>query len=327
MHFDMPDTAQAWYVRTFATLDLEKAAGYAREAFLRDPDDLLICERFENVARLTGHFDDALRAMRKLIDPEDEPVAWFLYQGDLHLLQHQYLEAVGKYTRAVDHSPTRHDAYRRRAVAYLCLENYERAINDCSKAIENAPQDERPWVFYQRASSRWMMGDHEGAAKDYRAFRSEAALRHAYADIRLFLILRDRAHSPRETHVQTDADRIRQEAEEALRAARELAPMASWPRRIIECLARTISPQDLADAVDRMDVEQQCEAFYYAGEACILKHHVTQARNWFEKCVETNLAFDSNKWPPDPMNEYHLAKWRLKSLSGDSSTDGGSGPS
>ena len=60
--------------------------------------------------------------------------------------------------------------------------------------------------------------------------------------------------------------------------------------------------------------ERECEAYYYAGEACLLQSDPVQARAWFEKCVQTGVEFDPDTIFLLPMNEYELAEWRLEAL-------------
>ena len=62
-----------------------------------------------------------------------------------------------------------------------------------------------------------------------------------------------------------------------------------------------------------------CEAYYYAGELCLLDGRRDEARAFFEHCVETGLAFDPDTSIATPMNEFELAQWRLRTLFADPS--------
>ena len=153
--------------------------------------------------------------------------------------------------------------------------------------------------------SLWV-GRAEEALEDYRQARIRVGWP-LYYDARAFLILRELGR-PRE-------------AEELLNAARRDVK-DDWLAQIFSCLAGELTPGKLvADAVSRDNLEQLCEAYYYAGEACLLSERPAEAREWFEQCVRTGLVFD-----PDtpqlgtPMNEYELAQWRLDSLFADKSS-------
>jgi hypothetical protein len=93
--------------------------------------------------------------------------------------------------------------------------------------------------------------------------------------------------------------------------------------RILACLAHETAAEDLVAAAGS-DVppsrERLCEAYYYAGEACLLNERFDQPRQWFAKAVDTGVAFDRDSTYLDAMNEYHLARWRLTRLTAQGST-------
>ena len=72
-------------------------------------------------------------------------------------------------------------------------------------------------------------------------------------------------------------------------------------------------PDELVAAIPASAAERdgECEAYYYAGERCRLQGDDEQARGWYRKCAEMKMPLDVSQTPPDPMNEYHLAVWRL----------------
>lgn len=67
-------------------------------------------------------------------------------------------------------------------------------------------------------------------------------------------------------------------------------------------------------AADRTNPEQVCEGYYYAAEHCLMQGRIDKAREWFQKCVETDLVLDLDA-EIDPMNKYHLARRRLEQMS------------
>lgn len=97
---------------------------------------------------------------------------------------------------------------------------------------------------------------------------------------------------------------------------REGMSQESFLTHIFSCLVEDISPEELVEAAKKFDDEKLCEAYYYAGEVFRLKNGKEEALALFQKCVETGLVFDPDKYELNLMNEYHLAKWRLKQLSG-----------
>ena len=68
----------------------------------------------------------------------------------------------------------------------------------------------------------------------------------------------------------------------------------------------------VADASRRKNLEQLCEAYYYAGEVCLLADATGRGRGYFAQCVDTGLLYDPNTEIATPMNEFELARWRLE---------------
>ncbi|KNC98740.1 uncharacterized protein SPPG_05721 [Spizellomyces punctatus DAOM BR117] len=61
-------------------------------------------------------------------------------QGNVYFGQHLYDDAIREYGKAIIHNPTIPTYYTNRALCFLRLEQYERAITDAEKAIEIDPK-------------------------------------------------------------------------------------------------------------------------------------------------------------------------------------------
>jgi hypothetical protein len=138
----------------------------------------------------------------------------------------------------------------------------------------------------------------------------------SYADARLVLLLRDQARLGDGEGRTAEAQELRHQANATLDAARAEVIPGTWLARIIDCVAGECSPDELVQRADPEECEQVCEAYYYAGEVCLLDDRPDQARDYLQKCVGTGLVFDPTSPVEDTelMNEYHLARWRLRSL-------------
>jgi len=294
---DLPDTAEMWYVRSFATLDTQKALRCAECAVQRDPGHRLAWERLTYLRLLIGDFDGALQGTDRLIQLGGKSREWIILRGHVLARQGRLGEAVADYTRA--------DAYLFRAHAYRRLRRYAEAVDDYTRCLSLEPISSGPnvWAHYQRATPLWILGRTDEALADYRQVRS--VLGHPfYGDAREFIILCDVGRQ--------------QEAEEGLAASLEAAP-DPWLAQIFRCLAGNVTPEDLvAQATANGGLKKQCEAYYYAGEACRLAGRQPEARRFFAACVETGLIYDPDVGQETPMNEYELAQWRLESLAADS---------
>ncbi len=320
---EAPDTAEAWYLRSFATLEVTEAARCAAQAVEREPGDRLARLAWQRLAYLclrTEDFDSACKAARKLVDLGCARFDWMMFEGHVRTCQRRYRDAAERYAQVAKLFPDRPQPYRYRALAHLCLKAYAKAATDYTRAAESYAQRARHygsavvWNLYMRATPEWIMGQREEAAADYCAFREDQGSS-TYADARLFLVLRDHGCLLRKGGREVQAQKTLAEADDALRRARLGAAPGTWPERIVACLACDLAPPDLVDAADPESPVQVCEGYYYAGEACLLKGKTEDARAWFQKCVDTELVFDPNEFPPNPMNEYHLACWRLDLLS------------
>ena len=294
---EAPDTAEAWYLRSFATLKLRRALQCVQEAVQRQPSHVLAWERLTRLRLDTGDLNGALAGAEKLIALGEEARHWTLFRGVVFARQGRSREAIKEYARV---GPS---AYVYLAHAYRRVKEYEKAVEYYTKAMGPAPQKRGVvWHYYQRATPLWILGRRQEALEDYDRFR----LLHAqpwHSDARAFLILHELDRQP--------------EAQEVLNAAlRDVED--DWLRRILRCLAGDTPPPELvADGLARNNPEQLCEAYYYAAEVCLLAGDHDQARKWFEQCVQTGVEFDPDASAETPMNEFELAQWRLDSLFAD----------
>ena len=313
---NVPDTAEAWYLRTFATLSADDALQYARQAVSRDPKHMLAWERLAYLCLLMGDFDGALAAAREQFNLGRNPDEWLTFMGRVLTRQGRYAEAVEQYTRAAALASAVSGPYEGRALAYLCLKEYEKAVNDYTTAERYGPtQISRIRQCYLRATPLWIAGRRIQAAADYRKVLGRPG-RVSYADVRLFLVLHEEGRVLRAVGRVAEASRAFEQAGETLAAGRRGVDRESWLETIFNCLAGEITPAELVHAANPDRPEEVCEACYYAGEICLLNNRGDEAVEWFQQCVETNLVFDPESESLGPMNEYHLALWRFNSLTG-----------
>ena len=311
---EFPDTADAWYLRSFTTVKFDDAMRYTRRAVEGDPGHALAWERLANAHQQVGDFDEALIAAQEATDHGADPYWATMFQSHILTKLHHYGEAIGLYDRAVELGAGSTDVYRSRALPYLCLREYNLAIEDYTRVLR-ATNLGHPssWTRFYRATPLWITGRREQAADDYNAFRSIHG-EGTYADARLFLVWADEARFLAAQDREIEAEDIRRRAAEVLQRGVASTTAKPWLRNILRCLQGELAPDQLVRAADPTNVEQVCESYYYAGESCLLRGQAAPARKWFEMCLETNLVFDSDCWPPAPMNEYHLAIWRLESI-------------
>lgn len=284
-----PDTADACYLASLATLDALRARAGAAEAVRRRPEHVLAWQRLAYLCLLLDDLDGALAAADRVIRLTNSGVTWPLFKGHILTRQGRFAEAIEQFTRC--------RAYAERAHVYRLTGAYEEAVADYTRLIEShGPTETRVWHYYQRATPLWILGRREEALADYAQVRRLLG-RPFYSDARSVFILHE-------------LDRAAEARELVHSGLRELPP--GWLQTIFRCLAGQITPDELvATPPAHRARESMCEACYYAGEMCLVLDRPVEARAWFERCVQTGLQFDPDTALGTPMNEYELARWRL----------------
>ena len=310
---EAPDTAEAWYLASFATLELETALRCAQQAVQCQPAHALAWCRLTWLRHQTGDLTGALQGAEKLIELGDSPAEWTLFKGQVLHMQGRFRQAIEQYTRATVARLKEASVYVYRAHAYRRLKEYPKAVADYTKALElEGEATANIWYRYQRATPLWILGRADEALADYERVRLVLG-RPWYSEARRFLILCELSR-------QREAEEVLAAALRDVQAGALRDVEAAWLRQILRCLAGQLTPDELvADGVARNNREQLCEAYYYAGEVCLLASNRDEARKWFELCVQTGVHFDPDAALGIPMNEYELAQWRLDTLFSDQS--------
>ncbi len=305
------DTAEDWYLRSLTTLSLERAFDAAAVATQRDPAHVLAWQRLAQLAMHTGRLDDGLRAADHFLASGESPLVWLRFKGDVLTLKGDAQAALEQYDRLIALNPCDRSLYRSRAHLHRHIGRYDEAVEDYTKALQLGESvDGGMWEYYQRATALWIAGRKDEAIDDMRRVRILRGFP-SYSDARLFVLLRNEGRQ--------------EEAQAVLEAARRDVP-DRWVDRVFACLAGEIPPAQLV-AIAGDDRIRRSEAFYYAGEACLLAGEHDAARVWFTECVQSGVEWDSVAGPLTPMNEHHLARWRLVTLTGPRPTSAPAGDS
>ncbi len=307
-----PETADDWYVWSYATLDADQAARWAAQATTRDPTNMLAWERLARVCARHDAYADARIAIAQLIEHAPQPARWIAFDAEIRCRQGDFAAAIEQFTHAAQYAEANFRAYRGRGIAYLCQRNYTAAIADFTRAAELANGD-AIWERYFCATPWWITGDIESAAQAYRSVRGQRGAA-SYASARLFILLTEASQQYADQGREEDAQAALAEANEVLAAARVVAANDTNMRMIFNCLGAPHTAHELVATLEDATKEQQCAGYYYAAEAAAMSGERQQARDWFQKTVETHLMFDPSAPTFDPMNEWHLALWRLEQL-------------
>jgi tetratricopeptide (TPR) repeat protein/tRNA A-37 threonylcarbamoyl transferase component Bud32 len=295
---DLPDSPEGWYLRSFATLDVQRAVSLAEEAVLRDPAYPPALATLAMLSPIAGDTEGALDWATRLMDLGHDPARWSNYKIELLFGLSRFSEALVECDRLVAIAPKSARGYLARARTLRRLERYDEAANEYTTAIGLIGPDAAgsTWRYYHRGTLNWILGRDEEAMADFEsAYRSLGYATHANA--RLFLVLM--------------ASGRHEEARDALAEARGKVQDSPWLEKVFSCLAGEMTPDRLV--AEASGPVQSCEAYYYAAEVSLLLGESEAAVEWFEACLETGLETDPNSfW--EPMSEYDLAKWRLEQL-------------
>jgi tetratricopeptide (TPR) repeat protein len=276
-------------------MDIRKALEFAGEAVKRDGSHVPALATLAFLLPLAGDVEGGLARASELERIYDSPGYWIRYKMMTLYSLERFEEALVECDKNLEESPGERESHLTRARILRRLKRHKEAVEEFTRAIElsTAEGPSPVWLHYHRGTLLWMLGREEQAISDYRkAYRTMSQA--SYPNIRMFLI---RQH----TGKHDEANKILQEARNNLGED-------PWIGSILSCLAGELTPAELVAAA-RGPV-QQCEAYYYAGEVCLIRGQDDAAEKWFRACIDTGLKSDPSEfW--EPMSEYELALWRL----------------
>jgi tetratricopeptide (TPR) repeat protein/predicted Ser/Thr protein kinase len=316
---EFPGDADSWYVRSFASLDDSEALRCVKEAVLREPDDALLQQRLAHLSVLNADHAGARIAARRLIEIGEDKYTWMLFEGHTLMREGRYRDAIDQYTLVASATMPRPEAYLHRGSAYLCLQAYGGALQDLTRAV-NLAGDEDPSAREQRATALWASGRPNEAAEEYRRLRR--VLGHASrVDVRRHLALLDEG-GRLESEGQPDRARAALAgARSALRSARLGAVPGSPFARIVACLGDgigesrpTLAPERLVALAAGEGEQGRCVASFYAAEILRIAGDDAGAIELYQACLATGQVFVEDRVAPLPLPEFHLARWRIEQL-------------
>lgn len=307
-----PRDAESLYLHSLGTLSREKALYCAEQAASCDPRHLLAWLRLAHLRKAAGDYDGALNAADNLIVMQRDSPNWYVFKADIQLLKRDFPASLEDYAVSLAIDPNNRKAYLGRATVYMCTGNHREAIASLTQAIAMPPANEAVWARYKRATPLWITGQLTEAAQDYRdVIRLQG---HPYACLRLVLVLCEQAHQRTTAVGVAGACQPLSEALVIIAHHLDKPNLDPFVRTIFGCLAGRFLPTELEDLAPANNPEAVCEAHYYAGEIHLLRGELEAARACFQRCLDTDFLFDLDPFPPEPMNEYLLARWRLDQL-------------
>ena len=301
-----PETAEGWYVWSFATLDYREALERVTKATQLDPTSTHAWLR-RLYLHLVSRDEQALECADRLIALEPRSGNYKELKGHVLNVLGRFDEAAQQFNSLIDLDSSKDTlanstlycghAHRGARQHRAAEEDYLQSWN----AWESLRQGGTPWRLTHYATVLWINGKYTEALAALLRMH-DASGRVTYSDVRRFLVLWEKGEVPLAKEV------LRRTKEETYKNDTD---QDKWLRAILECLGRAVASEtdfspELLVAEAGNDVERRCEAYYYAGEACLLQKRKAEACKWFQQCKDTNMWFDPNTWPPQFMNEYDL---------------------
>ncbi len=301
-------SADAWYLRSFATLDIDSALAWARRTIALDPHHRLALTAIVRLSEIRGDMESVLTAMETLARDGYRADSWIRYRAELLARLGRYEEALAECDRVIAGWPDNYRGYLLRAKLERRTKRYADAERDFSAAIHTmrGSRYEAGWLYYHRGSVRWLVGRKAEAASDYK----EAYERLAYPtfiNARLYILLRELGRQA--------------EAETFLADSRSANIDDVWLSHIFDCLGGALTPERLAAIAESTgNPVTLCEGYYYAGEAARLGGLTSEAHGWFKKSVDTGVECDPKNFL-ESQSEFQLAEMRLSQIAGTGSTN------
>jgi serine/threonine protein kinase len=290
--------ADTWYDRSLATLDTASALGDLDEALRCNPNHILSLEHKAALLDARGLHSGAVHCAGRLLELHPRSVWWTRYRALALIRLGRVQEALETYDRLVELTHGSMTDYWGRGQVERRLRLYDRAFEDLSRAIGLAQKpSDVAWAYNFRGTVQWIRGRRDDAVSDY-AKSHELVLQppYTFGDVRRAIILRELGRSAA--------------SDSCLLELLNSGSADSWLREVAKCVYGRTTPQALVGSAPD-DSSHHCEAYYYAGEVSRAAGNPSQAREYFQRCLDTKVQADPN-YPLDPMSEYELAEWRLK---------------
>ena len=133
------NTAEAWYLRSLAASNPEKALDCVRRALELEPDHRLALARQSGLRLQAGDTDGALDSIRALSLLEPGDIYWRSREVRLLVRLGAHEAAVRRCTELMDLAPEHKSFYAYRAAASMCIGKYDQAVSDYDALLKLIP--------------------------------------------------------------------------------------------------------------------------------------------------------------------------------------------
>ena len=261
-----------------------------------------------------GDLDGAIADYTRAIEIDPKLAAAYSNRGNVKLAKGDLDGSITDYTRAIELDPKYAAAYSNRGKAKQDKGELDGGIADYTRAIELDPRD--AIARCNRGNAKLAKGDLDGALADYtRAIEIDPKYADAYfnrgnvqfdmcswndalADYRKRCELDPSNQAYPRFYVWLTRARLNERDAATKELARYFAERKTeqpedWPSKIARLLTGDLSEDDFLKAAaskdPKIDREQKCEAYFYAGSRRLLEGDKIGAKVLFQKCIDTGV--------------------------------------
>ncbi|MBN2445308.1 MAG: protein kinase [Phycisphaerae bacterium] len=286
-------SAEVWYLRSLATLDMATRLACAREAVAVDSTSEFARARLTRLERATGQWEAALAGADQLITRGADRWEWTEFKGDTYMIMDQPGNAAAQYAGLIELNPGLAEPYRRRGHALLLQGEVSEAHDAYCQAIARDTRPPRdPWLYYERAVCRRALGDRPGAVADLTEARRLLG-KPSRVDAALYVLHAEAGRTDEAGNIIGLASQFADE--------RELD-------RIFAFLGNAVTADVPID--ESRTPAERCAAYYWVGEKTLLGGDHAAADEYFRQALEVDVICDPRRFP-EPLSERILARWRL----------------
>jgi len=220
-------------------------------------------------------YDRAIQDYNEAIRIDPDSALTRNNRGSAYQHKGDYERALQDYDQAIRLDAGSAQAFNNRGRAHHFKESYAQAIRDYGEAIEL--DADYALAYFNRGLARYDQGLYIGAVPDFvRAYHLDPD--NPYRAIGLFLA-KARAG---------DTDR------EGLVSQARVFNLSRWPGPVIALFVGQLTPDALLEAARNPDAvvqrEQQCEAYFYAGQELLLRGQREAAARLLQAAVNTRVT-------------------------------------
>jgi lipoprotein NlpI len=224
-----------------------------------------------------GDFAGAIADYSNALEFRADNADAYLNRGAAKKAEGDWDEAIADFTRTIQLKPDAALAYYQRGVAEKAKGDLNRAMADFTKATELDSNDK--WAFYSRGCLRYDQHSFKDALDDFQKMK-ELDEADEYAHARIWLVrtrLGDREEATKE--LQTYLEN------------RKTGKPGDWASSIHRFLIGQLTEPDFLKAAvntdKKIENDQHCEAYFYAGTKLLIADDKKAASDYFEKCMAT----------------------------------------